>query len=936
MRNKFILALLFLFISFQTFAAKISGVVIDADSTPVIGAVVAIKELGKGTQTDENGAFEFTGVESGTYELVFSMVAYKKMLQTVTVFNNKDIVVNVSLKSEANKLSDVVVRTNKVTNTENAVMMEIRKANVTVSGISAAQIGKTTDRNAADVVKRIPGVSITEDRFIVVRGLPERYNTVWLNDGSAPSSEVDKKSFSFDIVPSGLIDRVMVYKTPSPELPGDFAGGMVKIYTTSIPDKNQITVSVEGSHRQRSTGSDFTYAPVSSTDWLGYDDGSRGLPGFAGHRVSRNDSNNSQVTKAWGNDWILKQKKQGPDGRFNLSASGIWKLGKVRIGNTFGASYSNVSTNYEGTQHSWDSTDMTYSGVDNQSVNNINVGLMNNLGFAFGNSKIEFRNLYNQLGKSYVFVRSTVRDTAIESQVDEMSYALGYESRAIYTSQLSGVHKTKNDKTKYNWTLGYTDVFKNIPNLKRIKYSRPYPTGVEDTTTYVYMAGTNANSTPDAINGGGRYFAELYEHTYSFNHHFNQKFNVMGYEFEANVGNFIEYKNRNFWQRNLGHSIQTGPFANALKSLPINEIFADSNLGYKDRFRLGEGTDSSDKYKVENTLIASFISVKLPIGKFTVLGGVRYEYNDLFLRGFVNLDSVGPKVNTKFWLPSVNVSYDINDKSLVRVAYGKTLNRPEFREFSPLFFYDFETRTNMYGAMFPTKFADTLDVAQVQNFDLRWEWYPSSGEMVHAGVFYKLFKSPIQTVMEYDDPERRAITYMNAKEAYSRGIEIDIRKDFRFLDNIFNTKFFRNASIVGNAAFIQSELTNDTSVKSNQLANLPLQGQSPYMFNIGLFYQGNTGFQSSLLYNVCGPRLFLLGTQDTPPIGELPFDMLDFKFSKTFYKHYTLNFSVQNILDSKVRRVQDVDQNGEFEKKDYEVLSYKPGRYVSVGVKVRF
>lgn len=939
MRNKFILALLFLFISFQSFAAKISGIVLDADSTPVIGAVVAIKELGKGTQTDENGAFEFTGVESGTYELVFSMVSFKKMLQTVTVLNNKDAVVNVSLKSEANKLSDVTVRTNKVTNTENSVMMEIRKANVTMSGISAAQIGKTMDRNAADVVKRIPGVTITDDRFIVVRGLPERYNTVWLNDAAAPSSEADKRSFSFDVIHSGLIDRILVYKSPSPDLPGDFSGGMVKIYTTSLPDKNQITVGFQGAHRQNSTGTQFAYTQPSSTDWLGYDDGMRNLPGFMPANLKKTDTINRAVSKYWGNDWLLKNKKLGPDGRFNLSAAGVLKLGKVKVGDIFGVNYSNTSINYNIVQRNWDSTDLQDVSRDIQSINNVNVGLLNNTTVVFGNSKIEFKNLYNQIGRSFVIAREALEDTSMESYVDERSTAIGYESRAVYTSQLSGTHKTSDDRTKYNWTFGYTDVFKNMPNLKRIKYAgAEIPT--EDSTEYVYIAGIPAGSA-DPINGGGRYFAELYENIYSFNHQGSHKFKIAGLDkidFEATAGNFIEYKKRSFSQRVFGHTIQPGLMAFELKALPLSQIFADSNLGDSARFKLDETTDLSDKYSAKNILIASFGMMKVSWSKFNVLFGVRHEYNELSLTGFQSVDTVRPKVTTQFWLPSINISYNITDKSLVRLAYGKTLNRPEFREFSPLYFYDFETRSGLYGALFKTIFEDTLDVAQIHNFDARWEWYPSQGEMVHAGVFYKHFKNPIQTVILNQAREARSLTYINSLEAYSAGIELDIRKNLGFFDKMLGTKFFNKFSVVGNAAFIKSELKNDTTVKnSNQLTKTALQGQSPYMFNAGLFYQhDDAGIQGSILYNVFGPRMVLLGSQDVASIGEMPFNSLDFSFSKTFYKHYSISVGIQNLLDGKVYRVQDVNQNGKFEKTDLETMSYNPGKYVSVGIKIKF
>jgi outer membrane receptor protein involved in Fe transport len=924
------------FASMAAYAGKITGVIIDeATNEPLTGVVVAIKSLGKGTQTDFEGKYEFENIESGTYEVVFSMLGYKNVLQTVSIINNKDIAVDGKLKPETARttLSDVTVKASRVTNTENAVMMEIRKSNVVASGISAAQIGKTLDRNAADVVKRVPGVSIVEDRFIAVRGLTDRYNTVWLNDATAPSSEVDKKSFSFDVIPSGLIDRMIVYKTPSPELPGDFAGGMVKVYTTSIPDKNQITIGIQGSSRQRSTGSLFYYDQPSKTDKFGYDDGKRSLPELTPAYVDKNDSTNGNLSKAFGNDWLRKTKKLGPDGRFNIAASGVMKLGKVRIGNTFGASYSNISTNYtiRKTVYDKDVFNSNASVEDQRSDNSVNVGLLNNLGVAFGNSKIEWKNLYNQLGRSTVINRVSLEDTSqVEGYHDEKSYLLGYESRAIYSSQLSGSHKTKNDRTTYNWTFGYTDLFKNQPDQRRIRYNIV----AADTTYKAPIA-----NTVDPVNGGGRFYAQLFEHTYSFNHHFTQKIKIKNYDFQVQAGNFLEQRKRNYSQRMLGYTIKSGALTQILTRLPVDEIFADSNVGPKDRFRIDEITSKSDAYTADNKMIASYVSLLLPIGpKVKVVGGVRYEYNTLFIKGFESIDSVEDKQVTKFFLPSINALYDITDKSLVRVAYGKTLNRPEFRERAPLFYYDFENRTGTYGALFDGISKNDLKVAEIQNVDVRYEWYPSLGEVLQVGAFYKKFTNPITAIVRKDALETREVSFINAQEAYTAGVEVEVRKSLAFADKWFHTKsIFSDFSFVGNATITKSEMTNKDTFTKNQILKTPLTGQSPYMFNASLFYQGaKNGLQGSLLYNVFGPRQIYLGTVENGSIGEMPFNSLDITVSKTFFKRYSINAGVQNLLDSRVYLVQDTDHNSKFEKnKDPEIQTYKPGRYYTIGIRIK-
>jgi outer membrane receptor protein involved in Fe transport len=923
----------------QLFAAKISGTVKDAaDNSALSGVVINIKGTAKGAVTDLDGNYEFKDVADGEYVLVFSMMTYDKLEKTVTVKDNKDVIVDISLKGEKKELKSVNVAQSRITRTENAVIMEMKKSTSIVSGISSQQIAKTMDRNAADVVKRIPGVTVQEDRFIIVRGLSDRYNAVWLNDAGAPSSEVDKRSFSFDMVPSGLIDRILISKTPSPEMPSDFAGGMVKIYTTSMPDKNFISAGVQGSYREGSTSTTFNYEEGSKTDWLGYDDGKRQLPTGTPDTIKRSKPNIGEITKAFGNDWILKQKQLGPDGRFNLSAGIVKSFGKVRIGNTFGSSYSNVSTNYNKERQDWDTVDILTHYFDAVSENKANAGLLNNTVVSIGNSKFEFKNLYNQQGKATVVVRSSARDTFEErrNDADERSYMIGYESRASYCSQLSGTHKHAEDKWKYNWTMGYTDLYRDQPDMRRIKYNK-------NADQHDSMFKAQVQTGVDPFFGGGRFFSKLFEHVYSFNHQFTYTFKLWDKNFDISAGNYVEYKSRKFAARNLSYTIRPGVNSEMMKRRPLDEIFADSNVGDLKKFLIDESTNRTDKYFSTNQLIASYLSAKIPIGnKISVLGGVRYEHNTF---GLIVDTLTDITLVTKNFLPSINATYNFSDKSLFRAAYGRTLNRPEVREQAPFSFFDFELRGNIYGALNPNAISgiggDTLDVATIDNFDVRWEWYPETGEMVHVGLFYKDFKKPIQRVVADASASNRAYSFANIKSAYAAGIEIDVRKNLGIIDDLLKTNVFNHFSIVGNIALIKSEMAID-SLKGNikQLSKSPLVGQSLYMYNVGLFYQYDAiGLQGSILYNVFGPRVFALGTDNhiAESIFEMPFRGFDFTIQKTFFKHYSLNFGVQNLLNSRNLMMKDINRDNRIDDMHDRVFeSYYPGRYYSLGVKVNF
>ncbi len=946
---KYLYFFLLLFIANQSFAGTIKGAVTDAkDNAPLSGVVIAVSGTGKGAVTDFDGKFEITGVPSGTYEVVLSYTSYNTTKQTITLADGQEVTLNINMSPESTELKDLTVKAAKITNTENAVINEIKNSSTIVSGTSAAQISKTLDRNAADVVKRIPGVTVQDDRFIVVRGLPDRYNTVWLNDASTPSSESDKRAFSFDIIPAGLIDRIMVYKTPSPELPGDFAGGMVKLYTTSVTDKNQITVSLQTSSREYSTGTTFNYNTPSKTDVFGYDDGGRsipkGVPDFISTKDPNYKTNINAWTKSFGNDWTVNQKPTSPDGRFSLALSNVVKVKNVKIGNTLGVAYANTYTNTMIHRQDWDSASRNYNYNDQRSVNNVSVGVMDNLGVTFGNSKIEFKNLYNQIGTASLTERRTIKDTGIATNPDEKSYSMGYESRATYATQLLGTHKNNKDTRKYTWALGYTDLFKNQPDLRRIKYSKQ-----QSDPDSLFKAQVSGNV--DILNGGGRYYSQLYEHTYSFNHQFTQKIKVSDdINVDLNVGNYLEYKDRAFNIRQLGYTIKPGTLANKLNRLPINEIFADTNVGGTGKFIMGETTNKYDRYSGTNELIASFLSAKVQAGDhISVSGGVRYEYNIQAINAFVNLDSISPKITTKFLLPSVNAAYNFSEKSLVRFAYGKTLNRPEFREWAPIFYYDFDELAGNKGSLFKTtvsrsksaNIGDTLKVAQIQNFDVRYELYPSNGEMIQIGGFYKLFADPIQRVLlPGSGSDSRAFSFINADNAYCYGLELDLRKNLAWVDEKLGTDVFKSLAVVGNLALAWSQLTIDTAQVNSAIPHSGIQGQSPYIVNAGMYYQNlENGFQGSLLYNVFGPRMYAVGTVNTggESIGELPFQSLDFTLSKMFRKHYILNVGVQNILGSPVCFVKDINRDNKFDlKNDREYKVYYPGRYYTIGVKIKF
>jgi outer membrane receptor for Fe3+-dicitrate len=234
---------------------SIKGSLKDAKSNePMLGTAVRIEGTQIGTQTNMQGEFELSRVPAGVHTVIFSFVGYEnKVISNVRVEAGKTTLINTTIAEANTTLDAVVVRGTKNKGTEVSVITEIKKVEQIAVGISAQQIQKTQDRDASAVVRRVPGVSIQDDRFVIVRGLNERYNTVLLNDAITPSTEVDTKAFSFDLIPSTAIDRMLIFKSGSADLPGEFGGGVIKIYTKTIPDGNSFTAGFSLGHRSNTT-----------------------------------------------------------------------------------------------------------------------------------------------------------------------------------------------------------------------------------------------------------------------------------------------------------------------------------------------------------------------------------------------------------------------------------------------------------------------------------------------------------------------------------------------------------------------------------------------------------------------------------------------------------------------------------------------------------
>jgi outer membrane receptor for ferrienterochelin and colicin len=952
---KSIILLVFLFTVPLVFSQTgiIKGVVKDKKTgETLVGVNVWIESISKGNSTDFNGEFVINNVPAGIYRLSVSIISYKKLFfENIHVTKDKITNIDIDLEEEVTQMQEVEIVDKRSTNSEISIINSIKSTNLVANGISGQQITKSLDRDASEVIRRVPGITIFNGKFVVVRGLNQRYNSVFLNNASTPSAETDSRAFSFDIIPSSLLDNIMIYKTPSPELPADFSGAFIDVTTKNSPSKNTTDVSYTFSVRENTTFNTFASYKGGSLDFLGIDNGSRALPdGFPSTGKFNQMANGytvadrEEITKLGqeiNKSWTSHENNALWDNRLNIAIAQKFKIGKIQAGAINALNYSNTfeslpihRLDYQVYNFQEDKPSLNFDFHDLQYTNTAKTGILSNWSFILNpRTRLSFNNLFNQIGYS----RTTLREgTEYYSSQQIRSAEYSFMSRTTYSGQISGNHDFLKPSSHLRWTIGYSYSQRNEPNQKRL-------TTILNTTPsdpYYNRYGIAFGNTASPKYAGIIY-QNLKEHLAMARIDYTCPFTFGSFKPELHVGMYGEYKYRKFDARLLGFiKSNEDLFNQALPYLPFDSVFMDQNINNTTGIKIAETTNPSDSYDANNLQIAGYFTLKIPIGKrISIYTGVRVEDNRQQLNSFSSDLSTLPihvDNNAISFFPSINLTLDISEKSLIRFAYGRSINRPEFREIAPFNFYVFQENASFVGN-------PKLKDAFIHNLDARFELYPSLSEMISVGIFYKKFIHPIE-ISYINSGSGLAYGPTNANGAYSYGAEIEIRQSFTFFGrNGIIPKWLQAFSIVLNASVIKSQVEfSDNSQERNRY----MQGQSPFIVNAGLYYQSEESkWTSSLLYNIMGKRIVIVGQanqnarEDIPDIYEMPLHSLDFTISKKIGKHIQLKGGIQNILNEKVRYQQTVkfDKPGVgMVSRIQPTLEYKSGRYYSVGIGVSF
>lgn len=925
---RLLLSALLLLASLKMAAADLRGLVVDADTRePLIGAHVSVEGTEKIAVTDVEGRFRLTGLKKGQRcTLLVKYVSYADLrVEAQAGAQGQDLIVE--MQTDVRDLGEVTVTGQARHNTEVAMVRTMRESQVIQSNVSAQEIQRTQDSNAGEVIRRVPGVSLIDEKFVMVRGLSQRYNNVWVNGGAAPSSEADARAFSFDLIPSSQIDNLQIMKTPTAEYPADYTGGFIAIATKDMPTDNTLELSLGGNWNSTASGSAFLHSKGSATDFLGFDNGLRSLSGGIDATLQPLANGTSLTGNGLNNDWRVRSFRPLADLKWTATLGRRWTLGRREGGlvaalnyaneyRTFAAMPNNLFGVYDAGR---DQSNYLHRYTDDQYNHNVRLGALLNLTLLSpsGNHRYQLKNIFNQMGND----RYTLRQ-GISAQSDtERQAEYYYRSRTTYNGQLTGKHSLGPDEL--DWTLGYSYANRNLPDRRRYLVSNSLDPDLMQLTVG---------------NDVSREWTRLDEHILSAALNDRRAFRFGQWEPSLKYGAYGEYRTRKYRTRNFIYNwnVASNTMPAGFRSMDMAELLSSADYFGESRLYLLEDVQMRNNYDGDNTLGAAYLSATLPLGPLSLLAGLRYEYTHTVLTVNTRDYEVSPFDHTYDYsdlFPSLNATYRLGERQQLRLSYGKTVNRPEFREMSPAVFYDFDLASNVQGNT-------SLRPCYIQNFDLRYEFYPSTGEVISLAAFYKHFDSPIEWTYTVSGGTGLIYSYLNARSARSYGLELDIRKSLDFVG-------LKGFSLSFNGALIKSKVQFEPGYKD---PDRPMQGQSPYLVNTGLFYRNEKAqLDVALLYNRIGKRIVGVGRSEgttsghetlrVPDSYEMPRDVLDLTASKRFGTHWELKLQAKDLFAQRVYYKQFADvsySDGTTRQVAQTTRSYRPGRNLGLTAVYKF
>ena len=891
----------------------VAGEVIDTNLAITLpGVPVEVVGTGRVAYTDLDGRYRLE-LPPGTYDIRIVMAGYAETNVSVEVVARQLSPVQIALGSNvfAEELVVTAPTLEADSSTAAAQMMMRMRAPSVQDNIGAIEMSANDDSNAADAMQRVTGVSVVEGQSVFVRGLGERYSNTTLAGATLPTTEPDRRVVPLDLFPTGLIDSVQVSKTYTPDKPSQFAGGLVEIVPMKLPDATSFEVSAGGGWNSLTTGAQGLGYPGGGRDWAGFDDGTRALPvGFPDRKVTRRGRFSPtgvgftpeelrEIGQSFDNVWDPRPETMPLDQSYSAMFGG--RFGKLGI----------VATLRHAQSAQYNTEQQTYYKVGQGGVEPFNgpydfeisersgvIGGVGNIAYQFTpNQRLSFENFLTHVGTN-----ETRRFEGYNDDVGEnlRNQRLWWVEEQITSHHFGGEHLFPAlSNSRLDWKIALSRADREEPDLREVLYE--------------FDPARSAYVLADESQSGLRQFNDLLDNTIETSGNWSTLFEQWdGLASQVKFGSSYLDRDRDFLSRRLRFTPRNA--AGVDLSAPVEQIFAPANIG--PAFELREETRGTDRYDAAQSVGAFYGMVDLPLSaKTRLVSGARVEQ---FSQHVETLDPFAGTLDQQTsdvltaaldetnLFPSVNFVYSATIEQNIRIGYSQTVNRPEFREVSPFEFTDVVGGRAVVGN-------PNLRQSLIQNFDLRWEWFPGAEEVISASFFFKRFDDPIERIVEPTAQLRTSFT--NAETAQNAGLELELRS------------LVGQFILVGaNYTYVDSEVTLSPASRQVQTSLVrPLAGTSANLFNALLEVRG-LGFSGRLLWNYFDDRISDVGSLGLPDIIEKGRQSLDLVFSRR-WDQASLRVALSNLTDQDYVYTQGADGPTQ--------RTYNLGRSISFGITYR-
>ncbi|KAF2328153.1 TonB-dependent receptor [Flavobacterium ginsenosidimutans] len=902
---------------------SISGKVVDKNGLALPGASVRVIETANAAVSDFDGNYSFS-LEAGTYSIEVSYVSFQTQKITDIKVAESDVALNVILKDDSESLDEVVVTQTfqKATASTEGMLLQQKKAAQLSDGISAEQIARTPDKDVGSTLKRITGVTTIDDKYVVVRSMGERWNQAVMDGVNLPSTDPSQQQFNFDIIPTAMVESVVVSKNATPDMYANFAGGSVEVKTKDIPKKNFMAFSIGTSYNSRATFKDRLTKKEGEHDYIGFDDGTRTYPsGLTNIDVPTTEAESGpfiEQSKRFTQDNFTTFKTYATPGtslqfalgqvyklkdnnKFGFVGSAIFKntQDQLKIDHTERGSYM-PNSEFVPEEENGYSTFKKYGFKNSGASYNFNstLGGMLNAGIQLGKHKITTRNTYmhmydNQLTQitgwnMYTGNLEGIVDGTFLPFTKETDYPV-YQT--FIQNKIEGNHRF--GKFEINWFGAFSSTSKDTKDATFLTSLRR-KVG-DDTQLYqlVYNSDPESFKRSNFTNSENDYNGGI---NFSYAFDFNDSF--------ANIvkaGYFGTYKKAKNQQESSALNVVGQGTDTAIVDFPLSELLDGSYYRWGG-FGWKRITTYGNEYIGDVKVHSPFLMLDNKFSQYVrLVWGLRAE-SYVYTQIASQSDNAGGfetvQKDDKVWqyLPSANLTVSPSNKLNLRLGYNKSVLRPQFSERLNMPYYD-PVRNAMV-----LNYTGGIVSTVVDNYDFKTEWFPSQGEIISFGIYKKNIKNPIEGVTQIgNDGGTRYIYNMNSDSAELFGFEFEIYKNLSFLGE---GDLLRKIFISGNAAFNTTKVTGYVNIDGTgglYEANRPLFGQAPYNYNIGMDYIGDR-FGFSIRHNAIGDQYILVGFDYQAEEIRMPYGVTDAQVSYRFFeeRNLELKLGIKNLFDTAI------------------------------------